>query len=191
MSQHGKAKKRRKNSFLNEIKKLDQPLILNKSHLNESTHLEQLISQFRGGEKDFKLAFESFMDLYEKTQNSCEDLRNQLLNNQSLKREKYGTLISRFKSTLDRFLRNYSPQEQGTLVEAFISTQFLNLIDLYRTSFQQESSLSFTPEQIQTCIFYWVHYQIFQPYLIHPPEVTEFLWQQIDQIFFSQKDKNN
>ncbi len=190
-----KKKKKKGFGFLNEIKKLTPakpPLNTLVSPEDNPTFLEKLISQFRGGEKDFSLALDQFRDVYGNCQKVCEPLRRSLFPEQvhqhQLQREHYYPLISQFKTHFDTFLSNYTSQEQGTLVEAFMLPEMAEVVDLFRESYYSEESIILTPSQIKHCLVYWIHYQIFKDYIIHPPELTSFLYTQLNSILFTEKD---
>jgi hypothetical protein len=192
------AKKKKKKSFdfLNEIKKITPhktPLSPAIEEEEKPTFLEKLISQFRGGEQDFSVALDKFRDVYGNCQKDCEPLRRSLFPEQLHQRERehYYPLIAKFKTNFDTFLTNYTAQEQGTLVEAFMLPEMAEVVDLFRDSYYSEEDIILTPSQIKHCLVYWIHYQIFKDYIIHPPEFTSFLWDGIDSILFTEKDKDN
>ena len=183
------AKRNKKKNFFREIKELTPDKIRQISLVNPEkklTFLEQLIPQFRGGEKDFFLAFEQFLDVYQATKKACEDLRHQTRQQQQKhnKRENFYPLISQFKTHFETFFEDYSPQEKGTLVEAFMLRERTEVLDLYRLSYYSEQPLTLTSSQMQSCLLYWTHYQIFQEHIIHPNEVNSPLWKKIDSFFF-------
>ncbi len=191
-----KKKKKKGFGFLNEIKKLTPAkTTLNTlvSSYENTTFLEKLISQFRGGEKDFSVALDKFRDVYGNCQKDCEPLRRSLFPEQvhQRQREHYYPLISQFRTHFDTFLSNYTPQEQGTLVEAFMLPEMAEVVELFRESYYSEETIILSPSQIKSCLIYWVHYQIFKDYIIHPPEFTSFLWTELDSILFTEKDKDN
>ncbi|MGK7956948.1 MAG: hypothetical protein AB4063_17125 [Crocosphaera sp.] len=191
-----KKKKKKGFGFLNELKKLTPatpPLNNLVSSYENPTFLEKLISQFRGGEKDFSVALDKFRDVYGNCQKDCETLRRSLLREQlhQRQREHYYPLISQFKTHFETFLAHYTPQEQGTLVEAFMLPEMAEVVDLFRESYRSEEAIILTPSQIEHCLVYWVHYQIFKDYMIHPPEFSSFLWDELDSILFKEKDTGN
>ncbi len=192
------AKRKKKKGFgsLTKIKKPTpatsslHPLVKEEE---KPTFLDKLISQFRGGEKSFSVALHKFRNVYQESYIMCEALRRQSLSAQLLqrKREDYYPLISQFKTNLDTFLADYTSPEQAALVEAFMVPEMSEVVDLFRESYRSEEAIILTPSQIEHCVVYWVHYQIFKKYMIHPPEYTSFLWTELDSILFSQKDQDN
>ena len=187
------AKKKKKKGFLSQIKKLTPSKIPTTPLVKEEenpTFLDKLISQFRGGEKDFLVALDKFRDVYGNCQKDCEPLRRSLLPEplHQRQRDHYYPLISQFKTHFETFLDNYTPQEQGTLVEAFMLPEMAEVVDLFRESYRSEEAIILTPSQIEHCLVYWVHYQIFKDYMIHPPEFSSFLWTELDSILFKEKD---
>ncbi len=181
-------KKKKKKSILKEIKKLNKAKISPFSPSKNSEDypfLQELISQFPGGRDSFELAMNKFLDVYQSTIISCKDYLAYMREQPDHKRDYYWPLIAEFKANFDAFLADYSTQEQGTLVEAFIFSESAQVAHLDRESFYSHRPIKLTPSQVEDCRFYWLHYQIFSKYMIFPSSVTETIFKNIDATIFA------
>ncbi len=186
-------KKKKKKGFLSQIKTLNQPKntpFLPTQKPDNSPFLKELISQFRGGQDDFNLAMNQFLDLYESTLFSCQDALAYSPSQSHYQRDYYSPFISQFQANFHPFLTPYSSQEQATLVEAFMFSDTAQVAHLYRDSLSSGRPLKLTPSQVKRSHLYWLHYQIFSQYLLPPKEIHDTLFKNIDYCLFGSHSQN-
>lgn len=182
-------KKKKKKSTLTEIKKLEQqrikPQKLFKFKLGDPNFLEPQIKEFRGGQEGFEEAFNQFLTVYESAMDSCQDLRHQIEQQPEIDKTYFNLMLSRFQSIIDNFWENYSLDERKTLATLLMIPESAKIVELYNQLQEADHDIYLTEEQLKTCLFFWFNYQLFPDYLILAPDFAYFLWQSIDEFFFS------